>query len=207
MVWESNDLVNWSEARLVEVSPENAGMTWAPDAIWDPEAEQYLVHWTTNLKGDGWYIMKSYTSDFKTFSPAEKFLTGAGMDATIARDETSNVTYRISKNGPGELIEEASAPSLEGPWTVVSQEIGSGTIPAGEGPLVFQNNEDPSKVRNSFSLPSYKPRILKCAILFITFANTNAVAHVYRRLYPSQRLHPLRNLRHRIGRMDSIGRI
>lgn len=96
--------------------------------------------------------MKSYTSDFKTFSPAEKFLTGAGMDVTIGRDEASNVTYRISKNGPGELIEEASAPSLSGPWTVVSQEIGSGTIPAGEGPLFFQDNQDSTKARSNYPI-------------------------------------------------------
>jgi sucrose-6-phosphate hydrolase SacC (GH32 family) len=36
VVWESSDLKNWSSAALRIVSPSNAGMTWAPDAIWDP---------------------------------------------------------------------------------------------------------------------------------------------------------------------------
>lgn len=36
-VWESSDLVNWSENTLVTVEDETAGMVWAPDAIWDPE--------------------------------------------------------------------------------------------------------------------------------------------------------------------------
>src|SRR5215207_2573799 len=31
MVWESDDLVNWSEQREIVVSPENAGNTWAPE--------------------------------------------------------------------------------------------------------------------------------------------------------------------------------
>ena len=106
------------------------------------------MFWTTSLAGDGWYIMKSYTSDFKTFSTAEKFLTGAGMDATIALDKSTNTFYRISKNGPGELIEEAKATSLSGQWTVVKQQIGAG-LPAGEGPLIFQNNANPSKVSDS----------------------------------------------------------
>lgn len=66
-----------------------------------------LVFWTCNLKGDGWYIMKSYTSDFVTFSTAQKFLIGSGMDATIVLDKSTNTFYRISKNGPNELIEEA----------------------------------------------------------------------------------------------------
>lgn len=40
VVWESNDLKTWSEPALRIVSPENAGMTWAPDAIWDPSRGQ-----------------------------------------------------------------------------------------------------------------------------------------------------------------------
>lgn len=35
-MWESNDLVNWGEERLVVVEDETAGMVWAPEAIWDP---------------------------------------------------------------------------------------------------------------------------------------------------------------------------
>ncbi|KAF2175691.1 glycoside hydrolase family 43 protein [Zopfia rhizophila CBS 207.26] len=81
----------WSAARLAEILPFNAGMTWAPNAIWDPAIDKYLVFWTCNLKGDGWYIMKTYTSDFKTFGKMEKSLTGAGMDATIAFDKSSNM--------------------------------------------------------------------------------------------------------------------
>ncbi|THU93392.1 endo-1,4-beta-xylanase [Dendrothele bispora CBS 962.96] len=145
VVWSSNDLKTWSAPTLRTISPSNAGMTWAPDAIWDSTMNQYMVFWTCALKGDGWYIMKSYTSDFVTFSTAQKYLSGAGMDATIALDKSTNTFYRISKNGPGNLIEEASATSLAGSWRVIKDQIGSGTLPAGEGPLIFQNNQNPSK--------------------------------------------------------------
>ncbi|KAL8396856.1 hypothetical protein RB594_003810 [Gaeumannomyces avenae] len=144
VVWESTNLKTWTSSALRIVSPSNAGMTWAPDAIWDPATSRYLVFWTCNLKGDGWYIMGSYTTDFKTFTPAHKFLRGAGMDATIAMDKSTNTFYRVSKNGPGELIEQARATSLNGPWSVVAQRIGQG-LPAGEGPLVFQDNQNPKK--------------------------------------------------------------
>jgi sucrose-6-phosphate hydrolase SacC (GH32 family) len=40
VVWESSDLKNWSGPNLRIVSPTNAGMTWAPDAIWDPSRQQ-----------------------------------------------------------------------------------------------------------------------------------------------------------------------
>ena len=36
MIWESEDLVNWSEQRMVKVAPKTGGNTWAPEAIYDP---------------------------------------------------------------------------------------------------------------------------------------------------------------------------
>ena len=36
VVWESSDLVNWSEASLVKINNDNAGCTWAPEACYDP---------------------------------------------------------------------------------------------------------------------------------------------------------------------------
>lgn len=34
-IWESTDLINWGSERLVKVENDEAGMVWAPDAIWD----------------------------------------------------------------------------------------------------------------------------------------------------------------------------
>lgn len=34
-VWESTNLVDWTNERLVVVEDETAGMVWAPEAIWD----------------------------------------------------------------------------------------------------------------------------------------------------------------------------
>ena len=34
-IWESTDLVNWSNERLVVVEDSTAGMVWAPEALWD----------------------------------------------------------------------------------------------------------------------------------------------------------------------------
>lgn len=93
--------------------------------------------------------MRSFTRDFVTFTPAEIWLRGAGMDATVKYDPATRKYYRISKNGPGELIEQASSTSLDGPWTVDRQRIGQG-LPAGEGPLAFQDNQNPNRVRQLF---------------------------------------------------------
>lgn len=41
-VWESSDLVNWVNERLVVVEDPTAGMVWAPEAIWDPAKSKPL---------------------------------------------------------------------------------------------------------------------------------------------------------------------
>src|SRR5690625_2741255 len=45
VVWESNDLVNWSDQRIVFAGFEHAGNVWAPDAIYDDTSGAYYVDW------------------------------------------------------------------------------------------------------------------------------------------------------------------
>ena len=88
-------------------------MTCPPDAICDPEKEGYMVFWTSNIEGSGIQTMRSYTPDFKTFFSAESHVS-LEMNNTIALDSSSELYYMIIKNGPGELIYENVAESLEG---------------------------------------------------------------------------------------------
>lgn len=54
-IWESSDLVTWSEQRHAVVSTPTdgatpyAGNTWAPEAYWDDERGTYVVYWASNL--------------------------------------------------------------------------------------------------------------------------------------------------------------
>ena len=43
MVWESSDLINWSDQRMCQVAPEGAGCTWAPEAFYDEDEQTYVV--------------------------------------------------------------------------------------------------------------------------------------------------------------------
>ena len=52
VVWESSDLVNWSEASLVKSNNDNAGCTWAPEACYDPEKDEYMVFWASVVSDD-----------------------------------------------------------------------------------------------------------------------------------------------------------
>ncbi|EXA44068.1 hypothetical protein FOVG_05573 [Fusarium oxysporum f. sp. pisi HDV247] len=106
-VWESDDLRNWSQQRHVLVSPEEAGMTYAPEAIWDPEIGAFVVFWTSSMypkgthyssdKSDpngrypltGGQTLYSTTRDFVNFSPAKVMTarTGHGtLDPVIIPD-------------------------------------------------------------------------------------------------------------------------
>lgn len=153
VVWESTNLRNWSGPRLAKVSPDNAGMTWAPDAIWDPARNAFMVYWTSNVVSTangitaGWKILRCYTNDFVTFTNPEQYITGYGMDNTIIAGDNGQF-YMISKNGPNELIQQNVAYNgLSGGWQKVSENIGQGSLPAGEGPLIFRDNKDRNKVR------------------------------------------------------------
>lgn len=48
-MWESTDLITWKSERLVQVEDKTAGMVWAPEALWDANKGQYLVHWASKF--------------------------------------------------------------------------------------------------------------------------------------------------------------
>lgn len=112
-VWESTDLVHWSDQRHVKVSSDFAGNTWAPEAFYDEEAGEDVVFWASALyptTGDtGRDINTQYqrmmyatTRDFVTFSEPRPWIdvkrgTGRGIiDATVVRD--GDTFYRIIKD-------------------------------------------------------------------------------------------------------------
>ena len=47
-VWESEDLVNWSDQRLVKIGDDDFGCLWAPDLIYDKENGEYVLHWSSS---------------------------------------------------------------------------------------------------------------------------------------------------------------
>ncbi|GAB2602680.1 hypothetical protein GCM10027168_39690 [Streptomyces capparidis] len=96
-VWESTDLVHWSEQRHVRVSGDNAGMTWAPEATYDKRLGAYVVYWASNLYSaddpnhegtSHTRMMYATTRDFRTFSEPRVWNdTGANViDSTVVRD-------------------------------------------------------------------------------------------------------------------------
>ncbi|WP_225993083.1 glycoside hydrolase family 43 protein [Actinomadura rudentiformis] len=165
-IWESTDLVRWSEQRHVRVSDDTAGMTWAPEATYDKRLGAYVVYWASNLYSAddpdhqgtvNTRLMYATTRDFRTFSKPRVWKdTGANsIDATVVRD--GDYFYRISTDDgvigscTADLVLERSKSltAVDLPdtrprnWQLVDDcirtDFGLGWL---EGPTVFKSNTE-----------------------------------------------------------------
>ncbi len=165
MVWESADLVTWGEQRMVEVSPPEAGNTWAPEAIWSDELGRYVVYWASNLypgtapeerrRHDSYNrMMVATTADFVTFSEPRVWIDvrrapGFGtIDSTVIRHD--GVYHRFTKDERPDVMQvfQERSPDLLRPtvgtigssWDLVAERIGAGVLSHGEGPVIVRAN-------------------------------------------------------------------
>jgi hypothetical protein len=153
-IWESTDLVSWSEQRHVLVSGQEAGNTWAPEAFWDDDLDAYVVFWASNLYGDTPPEQRDYrasynrmmyatTRDFVTFTEPQEWIdvrrgTGLGMiDSTVIRE--GDTFYRFTKDEQHMQVRQekssdllatvtGSLPTADEPvgWSLVAERLGYG---------------------------------------------------------------------------------
>lgn len=167
MIWESTDLVHWGEQRMVKVSSELAGNTWAPEAIWAQELGVYVVYWASNLypggPAEGRRNAQSYnrmmyatTSDFITFSEPQVWIdvrreAGYGtIDSTVVRHD--GMYYRFTKDERPDIMQvfQERSPDLlrltdgaiGSTWELLAERIGADHITHGEGPIVVKSNTE-----------------------------------------------------------------
>lgn len=123
VIWESADLVNWSAPRLVKVAPDDAGCAWAPEAVYDEEAGDYLVFWASTTARDHFdkfRIWAARTKDFLTFGAPFIYIekNTTIIDTTIVHDGGSY--YRFTKDEKLKSVTMEKSPRLGGPWTDVA---------------------------------------------------------------------------------------
>lgn len=163
VVWESDDLVNWSEPWLSEIAPEGAGCTWAPEFIYDEKTGEYVVYWSaTKLEVDeNEKVTQEYenhaiyyckTRDFRTFTEPTLYRDG-GTDASGKRVKVIDSTmiedngtyYRYTKNESKGTIVIDKSDAVLGKFTEVpSQTLSTDLMTAQgavEGPIIFKMNE------------------------------------------------------------------
>lgn len=171
-VWESTDLISWTNERLVQVEDATAGMVWAPDAIWDAEKSQYLVHWASKFyptsdpnhtgSPSAIRIRYAYTSDFKTFSAPKDYINYSPtniIDLNIL-PLGSNAYARFVKNETAKnVFTEVSTNGLFGTWTRPGGS--SAIITSGvEGPAAYWDNQVDGKAHlllDFYGSDGYRP--------------------------------------------------
>ncbi|MEU4237704.1 family 43 glycosylhydrolase [Actinoplanes sp. NPDC026619] len=159
MVWESTDLVHWTDQRLVKVSPDTAGNTWAPEAFYDPTIGAYVVFWASKLydPADTAHTGTSYnrmmyatTRDFWTFSEPKVWKDPgySVIDSTMI--EHNGTYYRFTKDERDQsssspcskfIIAEKSTQIRALDYDFVAECIGQNAMSRGEGPLIFKDND------------------------------------------------------------------
>ena len=142
VVWQSNDLVNWSDANLTDCGAlaymKNTGYwlgcVYAPEAIYDEVTGEYVMFWASrwypyytpeneNKTGRKYKIFCSRTRDFVNFTDAKLYMdypsaaTGVGAIDTTMVKTTDGKYFRISADGEMNL---QSADYVLGPWKKVS---------------------------------------------------------------------------------------
>ena len=137
LVWESEDLVNWSDVRVCTVAPEDAGCAWAPEAIYDKYQDNYMVFWASRTNhGKGKHkIFQSRTKDFKTFTAPELYIERDNdvIDTDIV--ESNGVYYRFSKDETSKCILIEKSDRLDGEFQLISTNLC--TVFGVEGPQCF----------------------------------------------------------------------
>jgi hypothetical protein len=146
ILWESSDLVNWSQPWSVTVGVPDAGCVWAPEVIYDEQAGNFLVFWASATQGPGeterkHKIYSARTTDFRAFTPTELYIERDNhiIDTTIiahggayyrfSKDETTkNITMEKGATLDKDAFVSLKAPTLE-------------AIMGVEGPQIFKMND------------------------------------------------------------------
>lgn len=138
LVWESEDLVHWSEVRSCEVGIPEAGCVWAPEAVFDGQKNAFLVFFASKTKMAGekegkHRIYAAYTKDFKEFTETFLYMERENhvIDTTIL--ESGGRYYRISKDETEKRLILETADSLLGEFIRIDSLALAGLIGV-EGP-------------------------------------------------------------------------
>ena len=120
-MWESDDLLTWTEQKLLPLGNEDFGCLWAPDVFYDPEFDDYVLHWSSCHAHNGYGNMGiwfSRTKDFQTFTEPKLLYqkTDAGIiDSAIYVEDGLYFLFVKCDHDP-ERILLLQAAHAEGPY-------------------------------------------------------------------------------------------
>ena len=161
VVWESKDLVNWSEPRLVKVALDDAGNTWAPEFVYDFETGEYVIFWASRTASDKHAKHRIYytkTRDFYHFTEPQIFYEKDFdiIDTTIVYHD--GYYYRLTKNEVTQKIIFEKGKSLFGEYeTIYSPSLDE--FQYVEGPFLFKTDDQWILFLDEFMGKGYFPMV------------------------------------------------
>ncbi|WP_040949052.1 glycoside hydrolase family 43 protein [Gorillibacterium massiliense] len=102
VLWESDDLVHWSEQRMIPLGDEDFGCLWAPDVLYDSVHDDYVLHWSSSHASNNFgnkAIYYTRTKDFTSFTPPQMLCRkddSGIIDSAIYQEK--GVYYRFIKS-------------------------------------------------------------------------------------------------------------
>lgn len=163
MVWESTNLVEWTDQRMCEVSVPTAGCTWAPEAYWDEETGEFIVFWASQVPGGSGKqtIYYAKTRDFYNFTTARPWIdeTWSTIDTTVIKEGDYYYRYTKNESGSTNSIGTSSkrvycerSTSLLGEWELVHNNSLAWSGGQIEGPCIFKFNDRDSEGGDKYCL-------------------------------------------------------
>ena len=121
MSWASDDLIHWQKQEELRFEGPEFGCLWAPDILFDPKDQSWLLHWSSTLKQEEnrkHAIWSSRTKDFVTWSQPKILYRKPDVSVIDSAMYEENGKYYLFVKSTGEpdgvtLLEGASA---EGPF-------------------------------------------------------------------------------------------
>ena len=153
-IWESTDLVTWSEQRQIDLATNLAGdkvaelgMAWAPEATWVPNyygagKGAFVLYWSSNMYTNDnpghtgssysrilWGATPDFTAD--SYEYGGVFIDHGGNTIDTTMTQVGDTTYRVTKDntfGKGLYMESTTDAQwwlASANWTEIQDKIGA----------------------------------------------------------------------------------
>jgi GH43 family beta-xylosidase len=143
---KSTDLVHWFDETSIEIANkyplmQGADRAWAPQAIYDPEKESYMIYFAARVPNrDSRTIMYyAYSKDMKKLDTEPQLLFAPKNGNDAIDSDIINVGgkyYMYYKNETNKRIYLATADHASGPYTEIKQ-VSEGSLGV-EGPNIYK---------------------------------------------------------------------
>ena len=152
---------SWTPQVSLKFGDDIAGSLccWAPEILWDDIKQKFMIFWSTETGVDGKRAYYSLTSDFKTFTKAEKFFDPGftEIDACMLKqaDQKYYMFFKDERTGYKKIY-YVTGTTPQGPWSAVSESITA--LQGVEGPTAIKiGNEyrvyfDPYNARQNYRM-------------------------------------------------------